>query len=227
MAREFSPLSTIRHAQIFNPIANDEGVTIVGAGAIGSRVYALLVELGLINITVIDFDVVESHNLANQLFSMDDLGKLKVDALRDWTQKKLGRLPPSLRFVNERANSETVFLPTTFLLVDSLEARRELAAILHQGTDCVRLIDARMGAAHGIVCAVSPHTDYAMYMSTLGGRDDEAEVSACGSPFSVAPTAALFASLAVWEFINLKTNPAASTKQINLWLKPFTTSNGQ
>jgi len=46
-----------------------------------------LAQMGIKNITVIDFDLVENHNLASQLYKESDIGKPKVAALA-WNVKE-------------------------------------------------------------------------------------------------------------------------------------------
>ena len=59
-------------------------IHIVGMGAVGSRVFEQLACLGVQNVHCYDFDVIEPHNINNQLFLADDIGKPKVEACRDW-----------------------------------------------------------------------------------------------------------------------------------------------
>lgn len=212
-------LSTLRHYEIFDPKSNDSGITIIGAGAIGSRVFATLVELGLTKITVYDPDIVEEHNLANQLFTKNDVGNFKVDGLYNWARGKLGHNP----LCNLWSTAVTPHLQldgTVFLLVDSLETRRELATSFKDNLDIPRVIDVRMAATHGNIYVFSPHSHLDQYLATLGA-DEDAEVSACGSPYSVAPTAAIMANMAVWQFIHAKTNPEAADEIVDVFLKPF------
>jgi sulfur carrier protein ThiS adenylyltransferase len=42
-----------------------------------------LAQMGMSDITVIDYDEVENHNLASQLYKETDIGKPKVEALYD------------------------------------------------------------------------------------------------------------------------------------------------
>jgi hypothetical protein len=211
--------SLIRSQEIFNPRDYDHlGVTIIGAGAIGSRVFHTLIELGLANITIYDFDIVEGHNLASQAFSHDDIGLPKVTALANLAYRKLGHLDPKLQFKNKRVTPETPLSGALFLLVDSLEERRNLFP--SGNLDVHRVIDVRMAATHGNVYNLDPHTKGQAYLDTLG-NDADAEVSACGSPFSVAPTAAVLSNIAVWQFIHQCNNPAACDEVIDVFLQPL------
>ena len=215
-------LSLIRHQEIFNPHNNDQGITIIGAGAIGSRVFATLVELGLHNITVYDPDIVEAHNLANQTYFADnDIGNQKCLGLYNWATRKLGTHTLPFTFKSELVTPSTELKGTVFLLVDSLETRRQLAQSFHGNTNIPRVIDCRMAATHGHVFTFSPHTQLQAYLDRTTANDDEAEVSACGSPFSVSPTAAIIANLAVWQFILAKTDPPAVDSVINIYLHPL------
>jgi hypothetical protein len=56
-------------------------VAIVGAGGIGSWVTRALVGLGFNNITLIDDDIIEHHNVGPQGHSITDIGLHKVDAM--------------------------------------------------------------------------------------------------------------------------------------------------
>lgn len=214
-------LSLLRHQEIFDPIANDSGITIIGAGAIGSRVFATLVELGLKKITVYDPDIVEEHNLANQLFIKEDVGKYKVQGLANWTERKLSFLYESFNFHQQFVTPTTDIKGTVFLLVDSLKTRSELVSSMYGNTNIHRVIDVRMAATHGNIYTFSPHSKQRQYLETLGD-DEDAEVSACGSPFSVSPTAAIMANMAVWQFIHAKTNIEACDEVVDVFLKPFT-----
>jgi len=56
-------------------------VHILGAGAIGSNLAVTLARQGFENMTVYDFDRVESHNIGNQAYGLDDVGSIKTAAL--------------------------------------------------------------------------------------------------------------------------------------------------
>ena len=219
-------LSIIRHEDIFSPRQHDTGVTIVGAGAIGSRIFAALIELGLTKINIFDFDVVEPHNLSNQLYGVPDIGQLKVDSLMGWTTQKLGLSVPNdfqgkLNFHPTKVEPGTKLKGTVFLLVDSMKERRRLVEGCIRGNyDVPRVIDCRMAATHGNVF-VFDHSTIDQYLDTLID-DDQAEVSGCGSPYSVGTTASIIANLAVWQFMLSKVDPAAVDTKINVFLHPLT-----
>jgi len=57
-------------------------VGVAGAGGLGSNVAVALVRCGLGKLVIADFDKVEASNLNRQYYFMDQIGTLKVDALK-------------------------------------------------------------------------------------------------------------------------------------------------
>lgn len=58
-------------------------IGIAGAGGLGSNCAAMLVRSGFSRLTVVDFDQVECKNLNRQFYFQHQIGKSKVEALRD------------------------------------------------------------------------------------------------------------------------------------------------
>lgn len=61
----------------------EQVITIAGLGGIGSYVYYLLTRMQPSFITIYDPDVVEGVNMSGQLYSKEDLGKYKTQAMLD------------------------------------------------------------------------------------------------------------------------------------------------
>lgn len=231
-----SDISTIRHDEIFNARKNNGRITILGAGATGSRVFASLVELGLTNIAIYDFDKVEAHNLANQIFGENDIGALKVSALFDWYQRKTGAAlpPPEMHFIADTVPIQDYslyegeeFTPdiagTVFLLTDTMQSRREIFdTCIKDNLGVFRVIETRMASTHGNVYTFNPHDRHQKdaWLDSLID-DDDGEVSACGSSISVGTTASIIANMAVWQYMHAKTDPAAGDGVVDVYLKPF------
>ncbi|HEY7341991.1 MAG TPA: ThiF family adenylyltransferase [Ktedonobacterales bacterium] len=57
-------------------------LVLCGVGALGSHLAEHLLRQGVRQLTVIDFDRVEQHNLGTQSYEESDIGAFKVDALR-------------------------------------------------------------------------------------------------------------------------------------------------
>lgn len=64
-------------------------VIILGAGAIGTHLLWNLISIGIKNVTIVDYDIVERSNLNRQLFyGYNDIGLKKVIALKKQIDKK-------------------------------------------------------------------------------------------------------------------------------------------
>jgi tRNA A37 threonylcarbamoyladenosine dehydratase len=57
-------------------------LVICGAGAVGSNLVHQLVRQGVEEVTVIDFDRVEAHNIGTQSYALEEVGAFKVDLLQ-------------------------------------------------------------------------------------------------------------------------------------------------
>ncbi|MGM0393863.1 MAG: ThiF family adenylyltransferase, partial [Thermodesulfobacteriota bacterium] len=68
-------------------------IGIAGAGGIGSNVARLLAQAGMSHLLLVDFDVVAPDNLNRQFYSMDQIGRLKVDCLK----QNLQSIHPGMR----------------------------------------------------------------------------------------------------------------------------------
>ncbi|MFH0753301.1 MAG: sulfur carrier protein ThiS adenylyltransferase ThiF [Candidatus Omnitrophota bacterium] len=58
-------------------------IGIGGAGGLGSNVAVILARTGFRHFEIIDKDTVEASNLNRQDFSLEDIGRIKVDALKE------------------------------------------------------------------------------------------------------------------------------------------------
>lgn len=58
-------------------------IVIIGLGSFGSQISIELAKAGIENFSLFDFDRVELHNLARHTCFLNDLGRLKTDAIRD------------------------------------------------------------------------------------------------------------------------------------------------
>ncbi|ADL50454.1 sulfur carrier protein ThiS adenylyltransferase ThiF [Clostridium cellulovorans] len=81
-------------------------IGIAGAGGLGSNVALCLVRSGLKNFKIYDFDIVSASNLNRQFYFISQIGKEKVNALKD----NLSMINPELNFeaVCEKITSHNV-----------------------------------------------------------------------------------------------------------------------
>jgi len=191
----------LRHLLVFSPdhFANRR-VDLIGVGATGSRIAMELAKLGVQNLHAWDFDKVEDHNVANQIFGIEDIGKQKVHALSERIQTDTGL---EITTHDEAVDGRTLLGDVVFLLTDTMASRKEIweGAIKYKPGISL-MIETRMGRDEGRVYAVQPTmpAQIRLWESTLC-EDEEASDSLCGARTTVGPTAALVTAFAVWSFI--------------------------
>lgn len=233
----------MRHESIFTPSEYPYPIHIIGVGATGSRVFASLIELGMTNLHIYDPDVVESHNLANQIYTTDDVGKPKVHGCYEFARRKLGIDPAQhistyeTAITTARINSSNILCGgIVFLMTDTMESRRNIFRALINRYNInqqaylapLAIIETRMASTHGSVFLINPFDTFmcSQWESTLVKDEnvDSIEQSPCGTSISVGATAALIANYAVWQMINCLTNPIGVQPRIDLFFKPVFTA---
>ena len=193
---------------VFQPEKATARIHIIGCGAVGSLLAETLVRMGFVNITLYDFDVVCSHNIANQLYVENDIGKLKVDALAERLLAINPDLNGNLKLKKEGYTNQNLngYL---FLCVDNIDLRRQIVEnnrfnpYIQFVTDFrMRLWDAQIFAADW-----SDAKAVASLLNSMQFTHDEAKdetpVSACNLTLSVIPTVWNVVSLGVANFMNL------------------------
>lgn len=70
-------------------------VGIAGAGGLGSNAAIALVRTGIGKLIVVDHDKVEKSNLTRQYYFLDQIGKLKVEAL----EENIRRINPDIEYI--------------------------------------------------------------------------------------------------------------------------------
>lgn len=193
-------LDVNRHMELFNPYKFETPVHVIGVGATGSWLTLQLAKLGITDITIWDYDMVEEHNVPNQAFGRQDIGLPKVQAveqllLRDClTQVKV----KNKKFTDQRLSG------IVFLMVDSMEQRKliwENSIKMKQNVKL--LVEPRMGLDVGRVYNVNPmDLNHIKEYENTYYSDDVAEVSSCGTSMTVITTAMATASWCTRQLIN-------------------------
>ncbi len=196
-----SKIDPLRHLSVFNPdVFGKLRVDVIGCGATGSQIAMQLAKLGVENLHLHDFDVVESHNLANQLFGLEDVGKKKTKALAERITRDTGLVP----VLHEQAvTGRTVLGNVVFLLTDTMASRKEIwEGAIRYKMHVERMIETRMGKSEGRVYSISPvaSNEIRFWEDTLYA-DDVAQESLCGARTSVGATACLVTAYAIWAFL--------------------------
>lgn len=161
-------------------------ITIVGVGGIGSHVAVALSKLGIPELTLIDPDIVELHNVPNQFFRLESVGLNKVDALaHDCDQYGASAVRSFKAKVGDNgfeAEEGNVPRPRGIVIsaLDSMEARNNLWDTLKTNPLVELLIDARLGGENIVVYTANPFNeeDVGRYKDTLYS-DEEARPDPC------------------------------------------------
>lgn len=193
-----------RSKSIINP---DEvpPIHIVGCGTIGTFIAMALAKLG-ITFKLYDFDVVEEHNIGNQLYSHKQIGMKKVDALRDII---LDNVNMKVDIKDKRVTRKDKFKGIVFVLTDTMQSRDDIFKAQVNNFMCKAVIETRMGVWDSRIYYVNPNDpvhkhEYLKSLGDVGKIDLMPEVvSSCGTRQDVISTSMFTGSLAVMKLIRL------------------------
>ena len=193
--------------EFFQPENLKGRIHIIGCGSVGSTIAENLARYGISNFNLYDFDTVAPHNIVNQMFNHEDIGREKVEAVAEMITR-----------INPEAAGDIKLFPKgytgqrlsgyVFLCVDNIDLRREIAEANKTNTNIkamfdfrTRLVDAQHYAADW--------SDTKMIDAFIGSMQfsheeamEETPVSACNVTLSVAATVRLICGLGVANFIN-------------------------
>lgn len=198
--------------EFFDPTKITNRIHIIGCGSIGSTLAENLARLGLTKFCLYDFDVVDKHNLANQMFYDKDIGKLKVDAVKE----NLLAINPlmDVKTFPEGWVKGTRLDGYVFLCVDNIDLRREICEANNFNLAIKTVFDFRtlLTGAQLFAARWDKPDEKKQLMSTMQFTHDEAKSStprtACGIEIGVAPTIRIGVGYGVSNFINyLKGQP--------------------
>lgn len=193
--------------EYFNPMSVKAKCHIIGCGSVGSTVAELLARLGVTKFVLYDFDLVEPHNIANQMFVHSDTKSPKVDAVK--------RI---ITAVNPEAESSIEICPEgytgqrlngyVFLCVDNIDLRREICQKNRMNRTIKAVFDfrTRLEDAQHYAADWADMRQVDNLIKSMDFSHDEAHaatpVTACGTELGVAPTVRMVCSLGVCNFVN-------------------------
>lgn len=193
--------------EFFNPDQDRSRIHIIGCGSVGSTIAENLARCGVTKMTLWDFDKVEKHNIVNQMFRQQDMGKRKVDALKDILTEINPEIEDKLDLKPEGWNGK-LLSGYLFLCVDNIELRREIVEKHKDSTFVKAVFDFRTlleSAQH----YAADWSDSKMKQDLINSMQfsheeaaGETPVSACGVTLGVATTVRLICALGVNNYIN-------------------------
>ena len=187
----------------FNPDNFDDNIHIIGCGAVGSTIAENLTRLGIKELTLWDFDDVEEHNIANQMFFTHQIDKPKMDAVEEICKM----INPEISIKKKGIYTDETLSGYLFICPDSIKVRRTILET-NLGNPHIKFItDGRMRLTDAQSFSsdwTTPEKRKAL-LDTMDFTDEEAAgetpVSACGTTLSVNFTVRCLVSLMVANFV--------------------------
>lgn len=191
----------------FQPEKDDARIHIVGCGSVGSTLAENLARCGVTKMTLWDFDTVEAHNIVNQMFRQQDVGKLKVEALRDILMDINPEIKDNIE-LKPKGWEGKLMSGYIFLCVDNIELRRAIVE-KHMDSPYVKAVFDFRTLLESAQHYAADWSNYKMKQDLLKSMQfsheeaaEETPVSACGVTLGVATTVRLVCALGVDNYIN-------------------------
>lgn len=171
MTTDFRPEFLIRQSDLLPSTKLAVKINIIGAGAIGSHTAMALARMGLGNITVYDYDVVDEMNMNNQGYDIADIGRPKVEVLKEKIKKAIGF---DINIRKEAYDKQTL----TGIVISCVDSMTSREAIWKGAVTADFFIDGRMGAEYARLFVMHPVLDARTYPKTIT-PDEEAVREPC------------------------------------------------
>lgn len=139
-------VSFLRHAAWVNPESLTDKITIIGCGATGSNMALLAARMGFTEFDLWDADLVESHNLPNQVFFERHIHQNKAEALANILKEFNSRIKVTVHkefFYTEK--HKELISGILLLMVDSNSARRDIYKSFYLNDKIEYVIETKMG----------------------------------------------------------------------------------
>ena len=193
--------------EFFQPDKVRDMVHVVGVGAIGSVVCELLAKAGIQRITIWDMDKVESHNIANQMYTTEDIGLPKVEAIARRMIAINPDLKKGLRIKPDGWHGEQLS-GYVFMCVDNIDLRREIAEVNKDNINVKAMFDFRMRLtdAQHFAADWGDRKMVETFLKSMGFTQEEGKaetpVSACNIELSFASTVFTVVAAGISNFVN-------------------------
>ncbi len=165
----------VRHYDLIDFDKLNTPITVIGAGGIGSWTVFALAKMGFSNISVWDFDKVSIENVGNQIYSFNDVGMYKVEALHYLCHSVGSPIKCHQEYFTPQSAAKLPAFGVVIMAVDSMAARKELSERIPTTNF---LIDGRMGAEKILLFTAIGKEQRDNYAKTLYS-DENAEQVPC------------------------------------------------
>ena len=196
-------MNLIKSIDFFDPKNVKGRCHIVGCGSVGSTVAENLARCGVSKFTLWDFDNVEEPNVVNQMFLFHQVGKPKVEALKEILES----INPDVDVKLMNGWNGEMLSGYIFLAVDSIDVRRQIVEQHMNNLSVKAMFDFRTlleSAQHYDANWVNMDEKKNLLNTMQFSHDEAVEsapVSACGVTLGVATTVRLVAAIGVNNFI--------------------------
>jgi len=175
-------VSYLRHNRWFGPEdATDTSLNIIGVGATGSWIGLLAARMGFLSFKVWDGDVVEDHNLPNQIYTEEHVGQKKVDAFRQVLTHFNSEIEVETydKYFLSNEDKEELSGPL-ILTVDTMSARKDIAEAFGLNYKVRGVYETRLGFDFGELNIVDNMNTLSVenWLDTLRS-DEEVEEGPC------------------------------------------------
>lgn len=194
--------------EYFDPANVRHKCHIIGCGSVGSTVAENLARLGVTKFVLYDFDHVEPHNIANQMFIHSDIKNSKTDAVKRIITDINPDAERTIEIHNEGYTDQRLS-GYVFLAVDNIDLRREICQKNRMNKSIKAVFDfrTRLEDAQHYAAEWGDIKQVDNLIQTMDFTHDEAHeatpTTACGTELGVAPTVRMVCCLGVANFMNL------------------------
>lgn len=196
----------------FDQLSNSR-VIVFGAGGIGSWLTLFLARTGA-DVVVVDMDTVEDHNIAGQLYGNPDVGKTKVQAIKDVVSRLCGETKVNILneevSVDKEGRWKQVLKMSDVICVtfDSIKAREIVYNYWFENAKEHSLfMDGRMSVENGQVFSVHEDDDPDVFSHYENSFFEDSSIPQ--APCTIKATShcgAMIASLMTSQITNYFTN---------------------
>lgn len=194
--------------EFFDPANVKARCHIIGCGSIGGNVAELLARYGVSELVLWDFDDVEPHNIANQIYTTSDIEIPKTIAL----SAILEDINPDIKLKLKQRYEGQPLEGFVFMCVDSVEVRQSIVEANWYNPEIIAMFDFRTTLLEG-QCYFADWKNQKQKDSlkeSLNFTHEEAKantpVSACGFELSVSPVVKMCSTMGIVNFTNFINN---------------------
>ena len=215
-------MNLVKSLEVFNPNNIKCPIHIIGVGATGSSIAELLRRVGIKNITIWDDDIVESKNVANQIYTNVSIGKKKTEALTNI----LTEINPDIDITQNGYYNGEYISGYVFLCVDNIEIHKLFSKSNYINANIYGVFETRLALLEG--------QSYYANWDNIEQKDkmrayqdftnEEARenlpVGGCNEILSLVATVRTLASYTVANFVNVANDNCDDVKNVII-VSPF------